>query len=153
MRSSDVTDKVQDILKSNIRTFVRNQVLGRLKDLTGKDPIFRIPLEIGAATAAANGLTLYKAGQLGVLADLTTELKNTQDSAGLGLFSISSKSALSFSLTLQREISSPLTSIGETVQIGILSSVPFEYTSNSNSQGRIRELNLLNNQATALATE
>jgi hypothetical protein len=93
MRSSDVTDKVQDILKSNLRTFIRNQVLNRMKDLTGKDPLFRIPLEIGAATAAANGLTLYKAGQVGILADLTTELKNTQDSAGLGLFSITSKSA------------------------------------------------------------
>jgi hypothetical protein len=60
---------------------------------------------------------------------------------------------LSFSLTLQREISSPLTSIGETVQIGVLSSVPFQYTADANNQGRIRELNLLNTQATLLATE
>jgi len=93
MRSSDVTNKVQDILKSNLRTFIRGQILNRLKDLTGKNPIFLIPLEIGAASAAANGLTLYKSGQLGILADLTTELKNTQDAAGLGIFSITSQSA------------------------------------------------------------
>jgi hypothetical protein len=60
---------------------------------------------------------------------------------------------LSFSLTLQREISSPLTSIGETVHIGVLSNVPFEYKAEANNQGRIRELNLLNPQATLLATE
>jgi hypothetical protein len=60
---------------------------------------------------------------------------------------------LSFSLTLQREISSPLTSIGETVHIGVLSNVPFEYKAEVNNQGRIRELNLLNPQATLLATE
>ncbi len=93
MRSSDVTDKVQDILKSNLRTFLRNQILNQMKDLTGKDPFFRIPLEIGAASAAANGLTLYKSAQLGVLADLTTELKNTQDAAGVGIFSLISRSA------------------------------------------------------------
>jgi hypothetical protein len=93
MRSSDVTDKVQDILKSNLRTFLRNQILNQMKDLTGKDPLFRIPLEIGAASAAANGLTLYKSAQLGVLADLTTELKNTQDAAGVGIFSLISRSA------------------------------------------------------------
>jgi hypothetical protein len=60
---------------------------------------------------------------------------------------------LSFSLTLQREISSPLTSIGETVQIGVLSNVPFEYKAEASNQGRIRELNLLNNQSTLFATE
>jgi hypothetical protein len=60
---------------------------------------------------------------------------------------------LSFSLTLQREVSSPLTSIGETIQIGVLSNVPFEYTSEANNQGRIREFNLLNPQSTLLATE
>ncbi|CAF4797507.1 unnamed protein product, partial [Rotaria magnacalcarata] len=57
IRSRDITDKVQDLLSSNIRTFVRNQVLARLQQLSGKNPIFRIPLEIGAASAAANGLT------------------------------------------------------------------------------------------------
>jgi hypothetical protein len=93
IRSSDVTDKVQDILRSNLRTFIRNQVLNRLKDLTGKNPIFRIPLEIGAASAAANGLSLYKSAQIGILADLTTELKDTRDSAGVGTFSLTSRSA------------------------------------------------------------
>lgn len=60
---------------------------------------------------------------------------------------------LSFSLTFQREIASPLTNIGETVHLGIVSSVPFEYRAEANQQGRIRELNLLNPQATLLATE
>jgi len=60
---------------------------------------------------------------------------------------------LSFSLTLQREVASRLTSIGETIQIGAFSNVPFEYTAEANKQGRIRELNLLNTQSTLLATE
>lgn len=93
IRSRDVTDKVQDILRSNLRTFLRNQILNQLKNLAGKNPIFRIPLEIGAATAAANGLTLYKSAQLGVLVDLTTDFKNTRDSAGLGIFKLTSQSA------------------------------------------------------------
>ncbi|UJR15532.1 hypothetical protein I4U23_002471 [Adineta vaga] len=153
VRSRDVTNKVQDLLRSNIRTFVRNQILGRLNELKDKNPIFRIPLEIGAASAAANGLTLYRGAQIGILADLSTELKNTQDSAGIGLFSITSRSALSFSLTLQREITSPIVSIGETIEIGVLSNIPFEYKAEANNQGRIREFNLLNSQSTALATE
>ncbi len=61
--------------------------------------------------------------------------------------------SLSFSLTFQREISSPLTSIGETVHMGILSNVPFEYNAEANNQGRTREFNLLNTQSTLLATE
>jgi hypothetical protein len=60
---------------------------------------------------------------------------------------------LSFSLTLQREVSSPLTSIGETIQIGALSNVPFEYTAEASNEGRTREFNLLNPQSTLLATE
>ena len=93
IRSRDVTDKVQDILRSNLRTFIRNQILNKLKDLAGKNPIFRIPLEIGAASAAANGLTLYKSAQFGVLADMTSDFKNTRDSAGLGTFKLTSQSA------------------------------------------------------------
>ena len=93
IRASDVTNKVQDILRTNLRTYVRNQILNRLKDLTGKDPIYRIPFEIGAASAAANGLTLYKSAQVAILADLTTTLKNTRDSSGLGTFSLTSRSA------------------------------------------------------------
>ena len=93
MRAAEVTNKVQDILTSNIRTYLRNALLNRLKDLTGKDPLFRIPLEIGAASAAANGLTLSKSAQVGVLVDLSTEYKNTQDAEGLGTFSIISRSA------------------------------------------------------------
>lgn len=89
----DVTNKVQDILKTNLRTFLRNEILNRMKDSMGKEPIFRIPLEIGAASAAANGLTLYKSAQLGVLADLTTDIKDTRDQAGLGIYSITSRSA------------------------------------------------------------
>lgn len=83
IRARDVTDKVQDLLRSNIRTFVRNQILTRLNELRDKNPIFRIPLEIGAASAAANGLTLYRSVQVAVLADLSTDLKNTRDAAGL----------------------------------------------------------------------
>ncbi len=60
---------------------------------------------------------------------------------------------LSFSLTLQREVSSPLACIGETIQIGALSNVPFEYTAVADKQGRTREFNLLNTQSTLLATE
>ena len=93
VRSRDITDKVQDVLRSNLRTFFRNQLLNLMKDLAGKKPIFRIPFEIGAASAAANGLTLYKAAQLGVLADLTADFKNTRDSAGLGVFKLTSQSA------------------------------------------------------------
>jgi hypothetical protein len=92
IRSQDITDKVQDILRSNLRTFVRNQILGRLSQLAGKNPLFLLPLEIGAASAAANGLTLYKSVQVGVLADLTTNLKNNHDSSGFGTFSITSQS-------------------------------------------------------------
>ncbi|CAF4307415.1 unnamed protein product [Rotaria sp. Silwood2] len=44
IRSRDVTDKVQDILHSNLRRFVRNQLLNRLKDLTGENPQYRLPL-------------------------------------------------------------------------------------------------------------
>ncbi|CAF1402787.1 unnamed protein product, partial [Rotaria sordida] len=153
IRSRDVTDKVQDLLRSNIRTFVRNQLLNRLKELAGKTPLFRIPLEIGAASAAANGLTLYKAAQIGVLADLTTDFKDTRDSNGLGMFRLNSRSALSFSLTLQREVSSPLTTIGETIQIGALSNVPFEYSIVAEKDGRTREFNLPNSQSTLLATD
>jgi hypothetical protein len=60
---------------------------------------------------------------------------------------------LSFSLTLQREVSSPLTSVGETIQIGAFSNVPFDYTAVANKEGRTREFNLLNPQSTLLATE
>jgi hypothetical protein len=60
---------------------------------------------------------------------------------------------LSSSLTLQREISSPLTSLGETIQIGVLSNVPFDYTAEANNEGRTREFNLLNTQSTLLATD
>jgi hypothetical protein len=60
---------------------------------------------------------------------------------------------ISFSLTLQREISSPLTSLGETIQIGAISNVPFDYTAEANKEGRWREFNLVNPQATLLATE
>jgi hypothetical protein len=93
IRSREVTDKVQDILRSNLRTFVRNQVLNRLKDLAGQNPIYRLPLEIGAASAAANGLTLYKSAQLGILADFSNEFKNTRDASGLGSFTLNSRSA------------------------------------------------------------
>ena len=153
IRSRDVTEKVQDLLRSNIRTFLRNQLLNKLKDVSGKNPIFRIPFEIGAASAAANGLTLYKAAQIGILADLTTDLKNTRGEDGIGMFSLNSRSALSFSLTLQREISSPFTTIGETIQIGALSRVPFEYSTSANKDGRTREFNLLNSESTLLATD
>jgi outer membrane translocation and assembly module TamA len=60
---------------------------------------------------------------------------------------------LSFSLTFQREVSSPLASIGETIQIGAFSNVPFDYTAVSNKEGRTREFNLLNTKSTILATE
>ncbi|CAF3221829.1 unnamed protein product [Rotaria sp. Silwood2] len=153
IRSRDVTDKVQDLLRSNIRTFLRNQILNKLKDLAGKNPIFRIPFEIGAASAAANGLTLYKSAQVGIVADLTTDLKNTLDDSGMGMFQLNSKSALSFSLTLQREVSSPLTSLGETIQIGVLSNVPFEYSTVANKDGRTREFNFLNDQSTLFSTD
>ncbi|CAF1498906.1 unnamed protein product [Rotaria sp. Silwood1] len=153
IRSRDVTDKVQDLLRTNIRTFVRNQILNKLKDLAGKNPIFRIPFEIGAASSAANGLTLYKAAQIGVLADLTTDMKDTRDSNGLGMFQLNSKSALSFSLTLQREVSSPLTTVGETIQVGVLSNVPFEYSVVADKDGRTREFNLPNSRSTLFATD
>ena len=92
IRSRDVTDKVQDILRTNVRTYLRNVFFGQMKDLMGKNPIFRVPFEIGAATAAANGLTLYKSAQLGVLANLVSDFKNTRDNAGLGMFKLSSES-------------------------------------------------------------
>ena len=60
---------------------------------------------------------------------------------------------ISYSITLQREVSSPLTSLGETIQIGGISNVPFEYTAEANREGRTREFNLVNPQATLLATE
>lgn len=93
LRSRDVTDKVQDILRDNLRTFIRNQLLNKLKDLAGKNPIYRLPLEIGAASAAANGLTLYRSAQFGFVADLSTDFKNTRDNSGLGLFKLTSQSA------------------------------------------------------------
>jgi hypothetical protein len=60
---------------------------------------------------------------------------------------------ISFSLTLQREVTSPLASIGETIQIGGLSNFPFEYTAVASENGRTRELNFPNTQSTLLATE
>lgn len=93
VRSRDVTDKVQDMLRTNIRTFVRNQILGRLNELQDKNPIFRLPLEIGAASAAANGMTLYRSAQLGLVADLSTKIQDTRDASGIGLHSITSRSA------------------------------------------------------------
>ncbi|UJR31139.1 hypothetical protein I4U23_018646 [Adineta vaga] len=153
IRSCDVTDKVQDILRSDIPTFIRNQILNKFKDLAGKNPIFRIPLEIGAASAAANGLTLYKSAQVGIVADLSSDFKNTHDNDGLGMFKLTSQSAISFSLTLQREVASPLVSVGETIQIGAISNVPFEYTAVANKEGRTREFNLLNTQSTLLAMD
>lgn len=67
--------------------------MGRMKDLIGKNPIFRIPLEIGAASATANGLTLYKAAQISILADLTSDFQNSVDSNGVGSFKLTSKSS------------------------------------------------------------
>ncbi|CAF4628946.1 unnamed protein product [Rotaria socialis] len=58
-------------------------------DVRAKDPIIRIPLEIGAVSGAANGLALYKSAQVAALVDLT--------------------------MAIQREVSSPLTTVGETV--------------------------------------
>lgn len=54
---------------------------------------------------------------------------------------------------MTREVSSPLSSVGETVQIGVLSNVPFEYSLSGSATGRIRELNFPKDSATALATE
>ncbi|CAF4584189.1 unnamed protein product, partial [Rotaria socialis] len=81
-------------------------------DVRAKDPIIRIPLEIGAVSGAANGLALYKSAQVATLVDLT--------------------------MAIQREVSSPLTTVGETVEISILSYVPFEYKMEANNQGRTR---------------
>lgn len=60
---------------------------------------------------------------------------------------------LSFALTLQREVSSPLTNLGETIQLGALSNIPFEYSAVANQDGRTREFNLLNAKSTLLTTE
>ncbi|CAF4571805.1 unnamed protein product, partial [Rotaria magnacalcarata] len=76
----------------SLRKFIGNQILTRLNELAGKDPIFRIPLEIGAVSGAANGLALYKSAQVAALADLTTDLRNTQNDAGLGIYSMTSRS-------------------------------------------------------------
>lgn len=92
IRSRDVTDKVQDLLRTNVRTYLRNVLLNQMKDLMGKNPIFRIPIEIGAATGAANGLTVYKSAQLGILANMVSDFKNTRDNEGLGVFKLSSES-------------------------------------------------------------
>ncbi|CAF3434120.1 unnamed protein product [Rotaria socialis] len=153
VRARDITDKVQDILRSSLRKFIGNQILTRLNELAGKDPIFRIPLEIGSVSGAANGLALYKSAQVAALVDLTTDIRNTQNDAGLGVYSMTSRSALSFSLTLQREVSSPLTTVGETVEIGILSYLPFEYKTEVNNQGRTREFSLLKSNSKLFAMD
>ncbi|CAF2957319.1 unnamed protein product [Rotaria sp. Silwood2] len=93
IRSCDVTDKVHDILHSNLYTFVR------------------------VRSVTANGLTLYKSVELDFIVDLTIELKNTCDHSKFEIFSLTSRLVLSFSLTFQGEISSLLTSIGETIQV------------------------------------
>ncbi|CAF4481837.1 unnamed protein product, partial [Rotaria magnacalcarata] len=62
--------------------------------------------------------------QVALLADLSSDFGDTRGTDGLGKFKLTSRSALSFSLTLQREISSPLSTIGETVQVGVLSNTP-----------------------------
>lgn len=93
IRSRDITAKIQDVLKTNIRTYLRGVVLNGLKDLAGQNPIYRLPVEIGAASAAANGLTLYKSAQLGILADLSNQFENTRDQKGLGKFVLNSDSA------------------------------------------------------------
>lgn len=92
-RINDATAKVQDILRDNIRSFLRNKLLERMKELSEEKPVYRLPLEIGSASAAANGLTLYRAVQLGLLADLQNEFADTRDENGLGKFLLKSKSA------------------------------------------------------------
>ncbi|CAF3781277.1 unnamed protein product [Rotaria socialis] len=42
-------------------------------DVRAKDPIIRIPLEIGAVSGAANGLALYKSAQVAALVNLTMD--------------------------------------------------------------------------------
>ena len=60
---------------------------------------------------------------------------------------------LSFSLTLQRDVTSPLTSVGEVIQIGGISNVPFDYSAQADNEGRTREFNLPRPEATLLSTE
>lgn len=93
IRTTDVTEKVQDILRTDLKTFIGIQILSRLNQLIGKDPIFRIPIEIGAASVVANGFTLYKSAQISSLADLTTDVRNSRDYSGFGIYSMTSRSA------------------------------------------------------------
>ncbi|CAF3324617.1 unnamed protein product [Rotaria socialis] len=51
---------------------------------------------------------------------------------------MTSRSALSFFLAVQREVSSLLATVDETVEIDILSYVPFEYKTEANNEGRAR---------------
>ncbi|CAF4242085.1 unnamed protein product, partial [Rotaria sp. Silwood2] len=124
-------------------------------NLTKKNPIYSLTLAIGAASVSANSLTLYKLVQFGFVADLTIELKNKKNlrnDSSFGIFSLTSQLILSFSLTLQCEVLLPLTNIDETIQIGALSNLPYEYSSVASNQRRTRKFDFLNEKSTALAT-
>ncbi|CAF0993491.1 unnamed protein product, partial [Didymodactylos carnosus] len=153
LRVKDITDKVQDVLKTNLRTFIRNQLMNSMKDIADKKPLFRIPLEVGAAIGASNGLTLHKSCQVGFLGDLSYGLENTRDATNVGKFSLKNTGALSFSLTCQREVAAPWSRVGETMNYAGLSSVPFEYRYEGTKNGRSREFNLLNTESTLLSTD
>lgn len=60
---------------------------------------------------------------------------------------------VTFSMTLQREVASPLTSVGEVIQVGAITDLPFEYMTQTGKDGRIQEFNLRRPQATLMATK
>jgi hypothetical protein len=93
IRSADVTNEVLDILRNSPSKFIQDKIFNRLKDLSAKDLIYRLPLEIGAASSAANGLTLFKSAQIGLVADLTKDFIDKRDANGLGIFTLNTRSA------------------------------------------------------------
>ncbi|CAF4552039.1 unnamed protein product [Rotaria socialis] len=66
---------------------------------------------------------------------------------------MTSRSALSFFLAVQREVSSLLATVDETVEIDILSYVPFEYKTEANNEGRAREFSLLESNSKPFSIE
>ncbi|CAF0906246.1 unnamed protein product [Didymodactylos carnosus] len=153
LRIRDITDKVQDALRTNLQSFLKNQLMNSMKDLASEKPLFRIPLEIGAAVGTSNGLTLHKSCQIGFLGNLSFNLQDNRDKNNIGKFALTNNGVFSFALTCQREVAISWSTIGETMNFASLSSIPFEYQYQRTKNGRLREFNLINTESILLSSD
>lgn len=90
-RTEDITNRVQNVLRNNASDYFREQFYRQLIDILRDNPFFNVPFESNAATAAANGLTLFTSAQLGILANFAGDLQNASDNTGSGTYKTSSE--------------------------------------------------------------